>query len=325
MMETTLSMVDGQAGRLIVRGRSLEQLAGATFEEMATHLWEGLLEAEPSGWSQRRSRLQPELVQRAPMAGLRILLETPGLDSQDVAVSLPVALAAARGLRWQGSGGQAAELLTTILGHAPTENQVRALNRYWVTVAEHGMNASTYTARVVASTLATDAQSVCAALCALEGPLHGGAPGPVLDMLDQLAACPDRKSWLAREVREGRRLMGFGHRIYKVRDPRALVLGEACQSLEANQRLELARQVEREAQEVLADLKPGRGLQTNVEFYTAVLLEALGFQRHEFTALFACGRVLGWLAHAAEQRRDGRLIRPESRYVGELAVHAQQS
>jgi citrate synthase len=198
--------------------------------------------------------------------------------------------------------------------------RARALDAYLVTVAEHGMNASTFTARVVASTGSDLVSAVVAALGALKGPLHGGAPGPVLDMLDAIGRPERAEAWLEAELAAGRRIMGLGHRVYRVRDPRAAVLEEAAARLEAagvgSRYLRLARAVERAAVGVLARRHPGRRLETNVEFYTAVLLDAVGLPRALFTPVFAAGRVAGWLAHAAEQLAEARLIRPEQRYVG---------
>jgi citrate synthase len=186
------------------------------------------------------------------------------------------------------------------------------------------MNASTFTARVVASTRAGVLPAVIAALCALEGPLHGGAPGPVLDMLDAVRGGADVGAWLDAELAAGRRLMGFGHRIYRVRDPRADVLkaqliklrASATQAADAGGRLALAETVEREALAALARHRPDRRIDTNVEFYTAVLLDALRIDRGLFTSVFAAGRVAGWTAHVFEQERANRLIRPQSEYVG---------
>jgi citrate synthase len=174
---------------------------------------------------------------------------------------------------------------------------------------------------VVASTGAGLASAVIAGLSALKGPLHGGAPGPVLDMLDAIGTPGHAHEWLAGAVAEGRRLMGFGHRIYRVRDPRADALKAALRALAAQgggqpQRLALAEVVEQAALALLREKKPGRALDTNVEFYTALLLEALGMAREHFTCVFAAGRVGGWVAHAREQVRGGRLIRPQSVYVG---------
>jgi citrate synthase len=195
-----------------------------------------------------------------------------------------------------------------------------------VTVADHGMNASTFAARVVASTGSDAISAVVAGVGALKGPLHGGAPGPVLDMLDAIGAPNRAVSWLESELAAGRRIMGMGHRVYRVRDPRAAVLEAALERLEREGtrggRLPLARAVERAATELLAGRHPERALRTNVEFYTAVLLDALGIDRRLFSATFAVGRVIGWYAHIEEQRRSGRLIRPASRYVGPSVTDA---
>jgi citrate synthase len=201
-----------------------------------------------------------------------------------------------------------------------TPEQASALDAYLVTVAEHGMNASTFAARVVTSTGSDAVSAVVAAIGALKGPLHGGAPGPVLDMLDAIGRPEAAKAWLRAELLAGRRIMGMGHRVYRVRDPRAAVLERALELLEAatprSPRLTLARAVERAADEALRRRRPGRELHANVEFYTAVLLEAVGLRRELFTPSFTVGRVAGWLAHVQEQRASGRLIRPSARYVG---------
>jgi citrate synthase len=198
--------------------------------------------------------------------------------------------------------------------------RVAALDTYLVTVADHGMNASAFTARVIASTRSDLVSCVVGAIGALKGPLHGGAPGPVLSMLDAIGAPERATAWLEGELAEGRRVMGMGHRIYRVRDPRAAVLERAIAALEAggvsSGRLPLARSVERAAEGVLRRKHPDRPLHANVEFYTAVLLDALGLPRELFSATFAVARAAGWCAHVFEQRAAGRLIRPSSRYVG---------
>ncbi len=189
-----------------------------------------------------------------------------------------------------------------------------------MTVADHGMNASTFAARVVASTGSDLVSAVVAGVGALKGPLHGGAPGPVLDMLDAIAAPERAAAWIEGELLAGRRIMGMGHRIYRVRDPRAAVLERATLELSragvVTGRLGLARAVERAAEGALRQKHPDRPLRANVEFYTAVLLDTLGLDRAEFTPTFAVGRAAGWTAHVEEQRATGRLIRPASRYVG---------
>lgn len=221
----------------------------------------------------------------------------------------------------------AADYLRMVRGAATVSDgddaAVAGLDAYLVTVSDHGMNASTFTARVVASTGSDLVSAIVAAVGALKGPLHGGAPGPVLDMLDAIAQPERATAWLEAELLAGRRIMGMGHRIYRVRDPRALVLEKAIERFEKalrkespNLRLALARAVEKAAEGVLRTRYPNRPLHANVEFYTAVLLDALALPRALFSPTFAVGRVAGWCAHVREQRETGRLIRPASRYVG---------
>jgi citrate synthase len=199
------------------------------------------------------------------------------------------------------------------------------MDAYMVTVIDHGMNASTFTARVIASTGADLVSAVTGALGALKGPLHGGAPGPVLDMLDAIGSPERAEDWVRAELNAGRRIMGMGHRVYRVRDPRAAVLEgqvheleRAGEGAEVKAKLGLARAVEATAERLLAERHRDRALRANVEFYTAVLLDAIGVPRDAFTVTFAAARVCGWCAHVLEQRRTGRLIRPASRYVGAM-------
>ena len=215
----------------------------------------------------------------------------------------------------------AANFLYMVHGKEPDPIAARAVDTYWVTVIDHGMNASTFAARVIASTRSDMVSAVTGAIGALKGPLHGGAPGPVLDMLKDIQT-PDRaESWVRNELNAGRRIMGFGHRVYKVRDPRAAVLstvadGMSSAALEDRRLFDLARHVEQTALKVLDEAKPGRNLRTNVEFFTALVLQAVGLQPRTFVATFACGRVAGWCAHVIEQHAEDHLIRPQSEYVG---------
>jgi citrate synthase len=217
----------------------------------------------------------------------------------------------------------ASDFLRLLHGRDPRPAEAGALDAYLVTVADHGMNASTFAARVVASTRAGLVSSVIAGLCALKGPLHGGAPGPVLDMLDAIGTPDNIEPWLRGALDRGERLMGFGHRIYRTRDPRADVLKAALHRLAQARggdvgRLAFAESVERTALRLLQEKQPERRLDTNVEFYTALLLDAIGIPRDLFTPVFAMGRVLGWIAHVWEQEQSGRLIRPQSHYTGPL-------
>ena len=221
--------------------------------------------------------------------------------------------------------GHAADLLRMLNGEMPSQEDADALETYLLCSVDHGLNASTFTTRVVASTQASLSDAVTAALCALKGPLHGGAPGPVLDMLDSIGPAENAEPWLDAAVMGGDRLMGFGHRMYRVRDPRCDVVKAVVARLNRNAgRLRYAEAVEAAALSVLEKRKPQRSLQTNHEFYTALLLEALGLPRNAFTGAFAVARVVGWIAHALEQRAGGRLIRPQSEYVGPVPAGLPQ-
>jgi citrate synthase len=347
--ETRLSWVDGEGGRLVVRGHPIEALASRSFEEMCGLLWDGALPSPARGEEVRRGLAAGRAEGFAELAR-----SGAALDAGDAMESLRAGLAALRGAEepfertccrlagaiavWLAAWhrrrlglpvvapserrGHAEDLLRMLTGVRAPAAFVRGLDAYLVTVAEHGMNASTFTARVVASTRSDAVSAVVAALGSLKGPLHGGAPGPVLDMLDAIGSEENAAAWLAGELAAGRRIMGLGHRIYRVRDPRALVLETALAALErggvASRYLALARAVERAAVAALDARRPERRLRANVEFYTAVLLDALGIPRALFTPLFAAGRSAGWLAHIAEERTVDRLIRPRQRYVGPL-------
>jgi citrate synthase len=213
-----------------------------------------------------------------------------------------------------------ANYLYMLSGEVPSHERVRALETYLNTVVDHGFNASTFTARVITSTGSDFVSAVVGAVGALKGPLHGGAPGPALDMVFDIGDASRAEEYLRKKLAAGEKLMGFGHRVYKVRDPRADVLNVAAQRMFAGagdrKLYDLARSVESTAIRLLEEYKPGRNLQTNVEFYTALLLHGLGLDVPLFTPTFAISRVAGWLAHCFEQRKTNRIIRPQSRYVG---------
>jgi citrate synthase len=343
--DTSLSEVDGERGRLIIAGHDVETLAGrASFEELCRDLWAAIpgatsvpelrraLGREREWAFERIDRLGRALHAPDGMDALRGALgQLPSEGSAwELAVRLAAATAVFTAAWWRlreglaplppdPEAGHAEDLVTMLRGKA-TAPRAAGLETYLVVVSDHGMNASTFTARVIASTGSDAVSALVGAIGALKGPLHGGAPGPVLDMLDAIGQPSAAAEWLEGELLAGRRIMGMGHRIYRTRDPRAAVLERAVERLEKEghrtPRLELARAVERAAEDVLRRRHPDRPLRANVEFYTAVLLDALGLPREAFSPLFACGRVVGWLAHVDEQRRTGRLIRPESRYVG---------
>jgi citrate synthase len=214
----------------------------------------------------------------------------------------------------------AANYLYMLHGEPPGPAQVRGLETYLNTVSDHGLNASTFTARIIISTDSDVVSAVTGAIGALKGPKHGGAPGPALDMVFEIGTAERAEPYLRAKLDKGERLMGFGHRVYKVRDPRAVVLSQAAADMYragGDMALyQLAQQVEETAVRLLAEYKPGRNLQTNVEFYTALLLHGLGLPTDLFTPTFALGRMAGWIAHCREQQASNRLIRPLSRYVG---------
>ncbi len=220
---------------------------------------------------------------------------------------------------------RAANFLSMIMGQAPTPEAAQALDTYWTTVIDHGMNASTFTARVIASTQSDMVSAVTGAIGALKGPLHGGAPGPVLDMLHEIKTIDQAEAWVRTAIAQGDRMMGFGHRIYKVRDPRADVLSAAARQLAESGGGDkalyiLAIGVEQIILRMLEEMKPGRNLKTNVEFFTALVLQSVGLTSDQFSATFAAGRIAGWTAHILEQQAENRLIRPASEYVGPKAL-----
>jgi len=337
--DTVLSEVDGQAGRLVIRGRSLDDLAGAArFEDVVQLLWDGFLKPLPDDLGPRLGAARAEVFAEmgdtaalAPYDAMRAL--TARLDDDadlQTAIKLLAAPAvfATTALRRRAgllpvppdpSLGHAQDILRMLTGETPTIARASALDAYLVTVCDHGLNASTFAARVIASTGAGLVSAALGGLSALKGPLHGGAPGPVIAMLDAIGTPENARPWLEAALERGDRLMGFGHRVYRVRDPRADALKAAALRLSAagsNARFALAEAVEAAALALLKERKPSRPLDVNVEFYTALLLEALGFPPDAFTCVFAMGRMAGWLAHAREQAMTGRLMRPQSRYLG---------
>lgn len=347
--DTVMSHIDGEAGRLVIRGHDVEQLAGRIrFEEVCALLWDGALpdraRAEPLRLSLGRARVEAfaalggsggALALADPMDALRAATSQLEPDADPVRTrirlsgALPVVAAAWRRARDGGDPvppdperAHAEDYLYMLEGGPAQPERVAALDTYLVTVADHGMNASTFTARVVASTRSDEVSAVVAAIGALKGPAHGGAPGPVLDMIDAIRSPERAERWIREELDAGHRIMGMGHRVYRARDPRAAVLEKAIERLEtagiAQRRLSLARAIEKVATSELRVRHPDRPLQANVEFYTAVLLSALGLPRALFTPTFAVARVAGWLAHVMEQQESGRLIRPRARYVGPL-------
>ncbi|HKR66293.1 MAG TPA: citrate synthase/methylcitrate synthase [Thermoanaerobaculia bacterium] len=336
--ETRLSMVDGERGELVIAGHALEELASWRFEDVVALLW------QTAGFHGRpRATAMPPHTERIlreiasaridvmdalRMAAGTLTATSDGAAAEALTGTFPTIVAAywrllhdREPLAPRDDLGLAANYLYMLTGATPHEELVRGLETYLNTVTDHGLNASTFTARVIASTGSDFVSAITGALGALKGPLHGGAPGPALDMVFEIGDASRAEEVLRAKIESGERLMGFGHRVYKVRDPRADVLATAARRMFTKagdmHLYELAGAVERTALRLLEEYKPGRRLQTNVEFYTALVLHGLELEVPLFTPTFAIGRVAGWTAHCFEQRAVGRIIRPESLYVGD--------
>jgi len=343
--ETVLSHSDGARGILWVRGHTLAELvARFGYEGAVGLLWEGF-----AGDGLDRAVTQARLgaAREAAFAGLgqwldgagaRTVVESVRLalanlpdtaEPATILATLPVAVGALLRRRQNepplapdATLTTAADLLRMVHGHSVDPAMAEALDTYWTAVIDNGLNTSAFTARVIASSRASLASAALGAYCAFTGPLHGGAPGPTLDMLDEAEASGDVAGWAERKLASGARLMGFGHRVFKGGDPRALNLRDALRRLgdrlgPGAGRLAFAAEVERDVATAFASLKPGRpALQPNVEINAALLLDAVGLPRDAFMPVFAVARCAGWLAHAMEQQRQNRLVRPSSAYIG---------
>jgi citrate synthase len=338
--QTVLSHADGERGIVWVRGHTIDELvADHGCEGTIALLWEdfagqgltreAIREQLGAGRALAFSRLGdwlPAAARRPPIEGMRLALAAlpDASTAAEIAAALPVAVAAL--LRTQSGKAPvtpdptlttAADLLRMIDGAAAEERFVTALDSYLTTVIDNGLGTSTFAARVIISTRASLACAAVGAYGAFTGPLHGGAPGLALDMLDEIALSGDIDQWLDRTLAAGGRLMGFGHRVFRVRDPRADLLRAALQRLDpASKRLAFAEEVERRALAALQRRKPGRRLEANIEMDAALLLDAIGLPRQAFTPVFAVARAPAWIAHALEQQRTGRMLRPASAYVG---------
>jgi citrate synthase len=333
---TQIAEPDREGGALRYRGIDIEELVGVVpFEKVWGLLVDasfepGLPPAVPHALAIRsgdpRVDVQSALAMLAPEWGFKQLIDISDEQARDdlarasvMALSF-VAQAARAGQppvaqTEVAKGATAAErFLIRWRGEADPAH-VKAIDAYWISAAEHGMNASTFTARVVASTGADCAAALSSAVGALSGPLHGGAPARVLQMLDEVEALGDADRWVKAALDRGERLMGFGHRVYRAEDPRARVLRRTAREL-GSERFDVAEALERAALAELRARKPDRVLATNVEFWSAVVLDLAEVPPRLFTSMFTCARVAGWSAHILEQKREGRLIRPTAKYVG---------
>jgi citrate synthase len=353
---THIAEVDGERGKLTLRGYDVSELSGrVTFEEVAYLLWHGKLpnrseyEALSAEMRAARELSAPTLAalrELAPhadgMHALRMAASTLSIGDSDVdnlspessrrrAARLQAQMPALVAHAWRIKNGLdivhpkpehslAQGFLYMLEGKEPHPARVDGLNAYLVAVSEHGLNASTFTGRVVISTNSDMVSALTAAICALKGPRHGGVPGPVLKMMDAIQTPERADAFIRKELAEGRRIMGFGHRIYKVRDPRAALLTDAAEKMASltgdRHLLNLTKAVEETTVRVLAELKPGRDLYANVELFAALILHEVGIPSELFTPVFAVGRTSGWTAHMIEQLEETKIIRPESVYVG---------
>lgn len=350
--ESEVSYIDGQQGRLIYRGYNAVDLAlNKSFIDVWHLLHYGTFPTDDSfARKVAQSRSSPLDVQtlrdlasshgtfmgtlQAAIAacgaawGLESWLERDPDDVQEEAIRLGAVVPTLVCSLWRLTQGlepvdpdpsldEVANYLWMMLGEKPSDDQILATNRYLILLSEHGMNASTFTGRVIASTGADIGSAVAGAAGALSGPLHGGAPSLVLDMLDEIGTTDKAEAWIKDAVARGRRIMGFGHRVYKAEDPRAACFRDTAIDLHS-ERVDLAKVVEATTLEELRASKPGRALYTNVEFWSAVVLERAGIPRPLFTPTFCASRTIGWTAHILEQVRDNRLIRPTADYTGPM-------
>jgi citrate synthase len=337
--ETVLSHADGETGAVWVRGHTIEMLAARGYEAAVAVMWDGF-----AGEGLTRTSMQQALGAARQKAfarigdwfgcaashplgeGLRVALAAIPDESApaEILATLPVAIAALLRAKVGEAPVAPDPLLITaadllrMIGDEPAEpHRIAALDSYISTVIDNGLGNSTFAARVVASSRASLAAAALGGYCAFGGPLHGGAPGLALDMLDEIEASGDTGRWIERKLDAGGRLMGFGHRIFRHRDPRADLLRATLRKLDPqSKRLEFVMDVERRAVAALQRRKPGRRVEANIEMDAALLLDAIGLPREAFTPVFAVARCAAWLAHAMEQQKTGRMIRPASAYIG---------
>jgi citrate synthase len=334
---TEIAEPDKEGGALRYRGVDIEELVGAVpFEQVWGLLVDGRFEpglppAEPHALSVRsgdpRVDVQSALAMLAPEWGFGAIIDISDEEAREQlarasVMALSFVAQSARGIGRPPVAQRVIDeartiperFLTRWRGEANPDH-AKAIDAYWISAAEHGVNASTFTARVITSTGADAAAALSGAVGALSGPLHGGAPSRVLTMLDEVERLGDAEKWVKDALDRGERLMGFGHRVYRAEDPRARVLRRTAMQL-GSRRAEVAEALENAALAELQARKPDRVLATNVEFWSAVVLDYAEVPPELFTPLFTCARTAGWSAHILEQKREGRLIRPTAKYVG---------
>ncbi|MEA3319298.1 MAG: citrate synthase/methylcitrate synthase [Bacillota bacterium] len=346
--QTSIAEVDGTNGRLVYRGFEIRDISnGFSFEEIAHLLWFGEL---PTAVHLEKFKSTFTSYRRLSPTMKKVLFALPeNMDMMSI-IRTVISSAGDHSMKWKPTVEDAMKLtavIPTIIacrkrslegkefipprldlshvenylymlnGREASPEHVRALETYMILTMEHGMNASTFSARVTASTETDLASAVTSAIGTMKGPLHGGAPSEVIFLLNELSELKDKKLHLREKILAGEKLMGFGHRVYKTHDPRSIALKETLSSLVGRDRwLDLALEVESAAIDVLEELKPGRGLYTNVEFYAAAIMKAIQIDSSLFTPTFTASRMVGWTAHVLEQAEDNVIYRPLSKYVG---------
>ncbi len=347
-VQTAIASVEGDKGELRYRGMLVnEVIHQKSFEQTAYFLWYGhhasneeLAILTEQLKSQRHlpdylmaiARLLPK--DTSLMDGIRTLVSAyqhaqfKELEIQQQAVALTAALPVMTALLYRQNTGQefiaprsdlghTANYLWMIKGQVPTHAQTEALETYLNLTMEHGLNASTFAGRVTISTESDLSAAIVSALGTMKGPLHGGAPSGVLELLDEIQSPEKIKPIVEQKLAQGEKIMGFGHRVYRTEDPRAILLREKCQQLQQEDPwLNLAVMAETEITQLLNDRKPGRALYTNVEFYAAAIMRSIQMPSELFTPTFSIARIVGWTAHAIEQQRDNVIFRPQSEYIG---------
>ncbi|KHF27371.1 citrate synthase/methylcitrate synthase [Anoxybacillus ayderensis] len=348
--ETKISLVDGEKGHLVYRGYWAKDLAlNHSFEEVAFLIWYGYLpnEEELTMFSDllKKYRVIPKYLKNILdllpkdmdiMSVLRTSISALG-DSKfkwpptiEQAIQLTAIIPSIIAYWYRKVNGKTyiepnmdldhiANYLYMLNGTEPNNAHTKALSAYFILTIEHGMNASTFSSRVVASTESELISAICAAIGAMKGPLHGGAPSAVIEMLEEIGSIDNIEPWIIKKLENGEKLMGFGHRIYKTKDPRAEALKEVAKSLSGEDEwFDLAIALEEKAIELLNKYKPGKKLYTNVEFFAAAVMKGISLPQELFTPTFTASRIVGWTAHVLEQASDNRIFRPQSIYTGNI-------
>ncbi|QUG42046.1 citrate synthase/methylcitrate synthase [Psychrobacillus sp. INOP01] len=344
-VHTKIASVDGDIGELRYRGVKVDELvAASTFEQLAVYIWAGE-RGSAKGFGLNQHRELPAhiiaIIDALPteisiMDAMRTAISAyaytefkeKSIEEQAVLLTTALPMIVARHYRNQlglpviaanKDLSHTANYLWMLTGETPTDVQVEALETYLKLTMEHGLNASTFAARVTISTESDLTAAITSALGTMKGPLHGGAPSGVISMLNEFKDPSQIRTIVKNKIENGDKIMGFGHRIYKTEDPRSIILREKCLELQGKDAwLDIATIAEKEIIELLAEYKPGRKLYTNVEYYAAAIMRSINMPSELFTPTFSIARMVGWTAHAIEQFEDNTIFRPQSIYVGEI-------